>query len=164
MGQGLAEPGERPAQAKPGPRRRQVTIVAGPPCGGKSTFVTKNAQPGDIIVCLDTLAQQLGSQVTHNHTGSHFGRAQKAYDRLCAQVARHPSCTAWILRCAPSPLDRMELARAVRATHCVVLLPAITTCVNRARLRDLDPSVTISAISSWYSRWSAAPFDRVIRS
>lgn len=163
MGQGLAEPGAAPAQATPGPRKRQVVLVCGPPCGGKSTWAVKNSQPGDTILDLDVLAQQLGSPVTHNHSGSHYGRSEKLYWDIAAKIARHPSVQAFVIRCAPSPQDRMELARAVRATHCVVLLPAITTCANRARLRDADPGATIAAISSWYSRWHAAPFDRVIR-
>jgi len=140
-----------------------VVLVCGPPCAGKSVYVTKHARPGDVIVCLDTLAQRLGSPVTHNHSGSHYGRAQKAYDDLCGRVARHPTVNAWVLRCAPEPEERTRLARAVRATHCIVLLPPIQVAANRARLRDADPGTTIAAISSWYSRWHAAPFDRVIR-
>lgn len=44
-----------------------ITLVVGPPTGGKSTWVRDHAQPGDVIVDFDTIAQTLGSPVTHDH-------------------------------------------------------------------------------------------------
>lgn len=152
----------KPAEPQPA-RKRQVILVCGPPCGGKSTFVVKNADPDDTILCIDTLAQRLGSPVTHNHTGSMYGNAEKHYWEMAGRIARHPTIHAWVLRCAPEPEERMRLAQAVRATQCVVLLPPIQVAATRARLRDADPGATIAAISSWYGRWHAAPFDRVLR-
>jgi hypothetical protein len=32
-----------------------IQIITGPPCGGKSTYITDRAKPGDIIVDMDGL-------------------------------------------------------------------------------------------------------------
>jgi hypothetical protein len=46
-----------------------LTVVTGPPCSGKSTYVREHANPGDIVVDFDTIAQALGSPKPHDHTG-----------------------------------------------------------------------------------------------
>lgn len=33
-----------------------ITVVTGPPCSGKSTYVRTHARPGDIIVDFDAIA------------------------------------------------------------------------------------------------------------
>jgi broad-specificity NMP kinase len=44
-----------------------LTVVTGPPCSGKSTYVRERAKPGDIVIDFDTLAQALGSPTAHDH-------------------------------------------------------------------------------------------------
>jgi predicted kinase len=44
-----------------------LTVVTGPPCSGKSTYVREHAKPGDITIDFDVLAQALGSSVPHDH-------------------------------------------------------------------------------------------------
>lgn len=121
------------------------------------------ARPDDTILCLDTLAQRLGSPVAHGHTGSMYGNAQKAYDEICSRIRVHPTVQAFVLRCAPEPEERRHLALAVRATRCIVLIPPIQLAATRARVRDADCGATIAAISSWYARWRPAPFDEIRR-
>lgn len=44
-----------------------ITVVTGPPCSGKSTYVRNHAKPGDIVIDFDTLAQAFGSPAPHDH-------------------------------------------------------------------------------------------------
>jgi predicted kinase len=37
---------------------RQVTLVYGPPCAGKSTFVQERALPGDVVLDFDVIARR----------------------------------------------------------------------------------------------------------
>ena len=145
-----------------GDQLRQVTLVCGPPCGGKSTYVTDHAKPDDLILCVDTLAQAEGSLVTHNHTGSHYGRAEKRFLELCRQVRSTQDVTAWVIRCAPEPQMRRDLAASVGATRSIVLLPNIQVAAARALERDPGSyQATWAAIRSWYARFRPGPFDEV---
>lgn len=143
---------------------RQVTLVCGPPCGGKSYWVAANKGSDDPVLCVDTIAVRLGSTVQHNHSGSFFGKSEKVYLDQARRVRAARSGTCWAIRCAPEPEVRRELIALIRATRCVVLLPSIVVAKQRARLRDADSEATVAAIDSWFARWHAAPFDTVIRS
>lgn len=142
--------------------KRQVTLVCGPPCAGKSTFVTGHAQQGDLVLCVDEFAQAEGSPVEHNHTGHFYGLGQKRFTEACRQVRQIPDAQAWVVRCAPEPKARRDLAVVVGATRCVVLLPPIQVVGERAKQRDDAYEATWAAIRSWYARYRPAYFDTVI--
>lgn len=38
----------------------EVTIVCGPPCAGKSTYVDEHCEPGDVVLDWDTIVEDLG--------------------------------------------------------------------------------------------------------
>ena len=70
---------------------RVVYLVAGPPCAGKSTYVRHRARPGDLVLDQDVIG----------------ARAMAAGMR---RVAAMTDGTAWVIRCAPGPTRRAELA------------------------------------------------------
>lgn len=39
----------------------QVVLICGPPCSGKTTLTKQLANPGDVVLDLDAIAQELGS-------------------------------------------------------------------------------------------------------
>lgn len=50
-----------------------LTIVTGPPCGGKSTHIATHATPGDIVIDLDRIALALTTDdTTHHDYGTHI--------------------------------------------------------------------------------------------
>lgn len=136
--------------------------MCGPPCAGKSTFVTEHAHQGDLVVCVDSFAQAEGSPVEHNHTGHYYGLGQKRFTELCRQVRQTPDARAWVVRCAPEAKVRRDLAVAVGATKCLVLLPPVHVVGQRAKDRDDAYETTWAAIRSWYQRYTPAYFDTII--
>lgn len=114
----------------PGVTDRRVVLVAGPPCAGKTSYVQARAQPGDLILDADQLGEQ-------------------AMRRGLARVARLTNGTAWVIRCAPGPQRRHQLADQIRATDTVLLVPPADVLRARAKQRP-GARRTLGAVSQWH--------------
>ncbi|MCM2390183.1 AAA family ATPase [Streptomyces albipurpureus] len=135
-----------------GPKRlatpTKVTLVCGPPCSGKTTYVRERAAAGDLVVDWDALAQALGSPHPHHHPSALTPFVAEARDAVIARLARrHDVARAWLIATAPRDADRRRLAPEGVAV--VVLATAEDECVRRAR-HDGRPDGTIDAIESWW--------------
>ncbi len=91
---------------------RHVTLVCGPPCAGKSTWVREHAARTDLVVCFDLLARAAGSRGEHRHSHAHRAQAGTAFRRACAELASRDRI-AWVLRCAPGAAERAQLTAHV---------------------------------------------------
>lgn len=129
-----------------------ITVVAGPPCGGKTTYVNTHHAPGAVIVDFDALAVALGSETFHDHTPEHVPATRAARAAAIETVlADQPARGAWIVDTAPT---RSMLARYRRAgAHLVVVDPGLDECLRRAEL-DGRPDWTIREIHRWYATHS----------
>ncbi|WP_326659602.1 AAA family ATPase [Streptomyces sp. NBC_00385] len=134
-----------------GPKRlapAKVTLVCGPPCSGKTTYVRDRAQPGDLVVDWDALAQALGSPHPWDHPAPLTPFIAEARDAVTARLGRsHAVENAWLIATAPRDADRQRLAPA--GATVVVLATDEDECVRRAR-QDSRPAGTIEAIESWW--------------
>ncbi|MFD3352749.1 AAA family ATPase [Streptomyces fradiae] len=131
----------------------RVTLVCGPPCSGKTTYVREHAAPGDLVVDWDALAQALGSPHPWAHPAPLTPFIAEARDAVIARLdRRHDVERAWIIATAPRETDRARLAPDGAAV--VVLATPEDECVRRAR-RDERPADTIDAIESWWRTYRA---------
>lgn len=129
---------------------RKVTLVCGPPCSGKSTYVAQHARAGDLVADLDEIARDLGSPVQWNHPPRYVGAARRRMRVLERQAATMTEGRAWVVRSLPGELAR--IARAVELDASVVLLdPGRDVCEQRAKQRGGSVATTISVIRGWYS-------------
>lgn len=91
-----------------------LTVVTGPPCAGKTSYVEEHAEPGDVVVDFDRLAQALGSQVTHDHP-EHVAEVTRQLHTAAigAAIARH-RCGArvWIVQTYITPGSGASYRRA----------------------------------------------------
>lgn len=142
---------------------RHVVLVCGPPCAGKSTYVTDRRAAADLVVDFDDIAQALGSTEEWNHSPSVADAAEREMDRMLAAVAAIPDGVAWVVRCAADPIVRGQLADLVRADRVVVLLPPLGVLLKRARSRPQD-RLTRSVIMRWKDEYSTRPGDELLRS
>ena len=85
-----------------------LTVITGPPCAGKSTYVRQHAKPGDIVIDFDTIAQALGSPVSHGHDHPIWKTGVEA--RAAAVKAAVHQCqagaTAWVIDSRPTEQAR----------------------------------------------------------
>lgn len=82
-----------------------LTVITGPPCSGKSTYLRQHAKPDDIRIDFDDIAQALGSPVRHGHSEA-IGRI--AVDTRNAAIAsaiawHHRGTRVWVIDTAPYP-------------------------------------------------------------
>lgn len=82
-----------------------LTVVTGPPCSGKTTYVREHARDGDIIIDFDNLAEALGSKVRHGHSMAHqqvtIAARRAAIDTAIRWHLK--GTTVWIVDCKVSP-------------------------------------------------------------
>lgn len=125
----------------------RCTIVAGPPCSGKSTYVAKHAGPAALIVCWDTIARELGSPVNHGHPTRLWHATEKAYRRRLDQV--RDAEEAWIIRTLTYPAERRAWVKRFDA-ELVVLCPPRDVLLERARQRG-NSAKTVALIQQWFA-------------
>ncbi|RKN49882.1 hypothetical protein D7231_35970 [Streptomyces klenkii] len=131
----------------------RVTLVCGPPCSGKTTYVQQHAQPGDLVVDWDAIAQALGSPDAHDHPPALRPFIAEARDAVVARLERrHDVDRAWIIATAPRAADRARLAP--KGAGVVLLAVDEEECVRRAR-RARRPADTMEAIESWWRTYRA---------
>lgn len=84
-------------------------LVTGPPASGKSTWVTEHAQPGDIVIDYDHLAQTLGSPDHHQHP-THIKTVTTAARKAAITAALPLSNThdVYVIHSTPSDKQRAQ--------------------------------------------------------
>jgi len=92
-----------------------ITIVSGPPCSGKNTYVKNNRQKGDVVWDFDKIHSALTDEETHNHIEEVrkyiFSMRETFYNDLEGQK----DIRVWILNSSPIRSVRSELAKRLDA-------------------------------------------------
>lgn len=93
-----------------------VTVITGPPCSGKTTYVAKHKQAGDIVIDYDELAVALGSPVTHDHPEQIKAITRTARNAAIGAALRasRQGARVWIVDTAPGR-DRRRTYRQAGA-------------------------------------------------
>lgn len=136
-----------------------MTLVAGPPCGGKSTFVRDHAEPGDLIVDWDLLLMAITPGGHHMDPGPLRPYLAAARDAILARLRTCPWQRAWIINSAPSRTRRESYRTQYGAGSVVVMAPR-EVCLTRARTQR--PGRWTLYIDRWFERYEADPSDEVI--
>jgi predicted kinase len=132
-----------------------VTLIAGPPCAGKTTYARELAQPGDVVVDFDDICLEVGGSHQWAHSQKTKDAANAVMGYRLMMLADGYDGQAYVIRCAPAAGFRVTLARYLKA-QVVVIDPGIDVCLSRAFGR---PRGTTHAIRDWYRRYTPAPCD-----
>lgn len=130
----------------------KVTLVCGPPCAGKNTYVTEHAHAGDLIVDLDALYTALGARGDHDQPLTLKPFAFAARDALLDRLwtGNHELDAAWIILSAPESETRDLFHQ--RGVRIVLLDPGRDECLRRAEQQR--PPEWASYIHNWYTTHS----------
>lgn len=140
-----------------------VTLVSGPPCAGKSTWVGQHAGPGDLVLDFDVIARgELGSRSKWDHTPWVWRETERLIrERMRALGAHGADRPSWVIRSIPDGYTRAVVAGNIRATRRVLLLPPRAVLDGRAGARP-DPAETRSAITRWFTEYTPDQGDEVL--
>ena len=131
-----------------------LTVVSGPPCGGKSTFVRENAQPNDIIIDMDRIALALSHESITNHD---YPAHIRAVARSAREGARKKALeyaqgdrriNVWLIETSPSPAN-IEFYRILGARF-VLQSPGLEECLRRLKTRPLANQLLVERVIREY--------------
>lgn len=122
-----------------------ITVVTGPPCAGKSTYVATHRDPGDVVIDFDVIAQAFGSS-GHDHSPVHVAMAQDAW-RSAVTLAPMLGAPVWIVHAQPGAGALRNYQRW--GARVLVLDPG--EAVVRERAARERPAVSVRFIDRWYS-------------
>ena len=117
-----------------------LTVVTGPPCGGKTTYVDKNAAPNDIVIDMDRIALALTTKNVQEYeytepVMSVAIAARKAAVKQAIIVSQGQRLGCWIIHTDPNVEDRY--AYRVAGAKFVECSPGLQVCLERAKERPL---------------------------
>ena len=132
-----------------------ITIVTGPPCGGKSTYIQENAKDGDIIIDMDRLALALVKGDVGNHDYSDEVRAiaraaRKGAAKQALIAGQGNRLGVWIIHTDPPTQDRANYKLAgARIVECS---PGLQVCLERLKKRPLRNQLKVEGyIRDYYA-------------
>lgn len=124
-----------------------ITVITGPPCSGKTTHARQNAQPGDVIIDFDDIAQTLGSPASHDHSERLRTIAAAAWTAAIRRAIAVPG-PAWIIDAKPKA-DRRAWYDQAGAAY--VKLDAAREELHRRADADGRPPGCHQRIDDWFA-------------
>jgi predicted kinase len=140
---------------------RRVTLVCGPPCAGKTTWVRANAEPDARVLDWDGFARAAGSTARWNHSKAVTAEAEDRMQAAMGRVAGADEGIHYVIRCTPSRSRRESLAEYLRADRVIVLLPPLELLMGRAAQRS-NVFKARRGIRDWLRDYSPSPLDELI--
>ena len=131
-----------------------ITVVTGPPCAGKSTYVREWSEKGDIIIDMDAIASAMTPFLDDEHDYSNEVRlvareARKGAIRSALGLGSMTRHNIWIIHTSP---DR-EWLRRYRSFNARIktIDPGRDVCMTRLAERPKGQHVkTRRVIDDWY--------------
>lgn len=118
---------------------KQVYIVYGPPCGGKTTWVHDNASPNDLIVDMDSIHEMVSVNNRYVKNGRLssvvFEVRDKLYDVIKYRSGKWQD--AYVIIGAPYKMDRERLMVRLGGASLVYIDTAKVECYKRLLKRDM---------------------------
>jgi hypothetical protein len=133
-----------------------ITVVTGPPCGGKSTYVSEHARSGDIIVDMDRIALALTTDDVEHHGYSpqvrqvaRAVRGAAVYEAI--KVSQLSLVNVWIIHTDPRSKARREYASV--SARFVEVDPGKDVCLSRLDSRPRSNHALVKKVlHDYYER------------
>ena len=128
-----------------------MILVAGPPCGGKTTYVQQHALATDTILDFDDIVERL--------TGDRYTRTPATIAAARAEWKRCLPDADWVIYSAPRSSQRASLRKQYGA-NAIVVTASIDECLRRARASR--PASWQELIRQWFADWQPSANDHLV--
>ena len=95
--------------------QKQVFIVMGASCSGKSTYVRNNANEKDLVFDFDNVHQAISNNASHIHIDNLKRYVFDVRDALYERLKKDKSTNAWIINSSPLKQVRSQLVEELDA-------------------------------------------------
>lgn len=140
------------------PKAKQVIIVYGAPCAGKSTWVNEVATDDDLIVDMDSIWQMISHTPRYTKPASLKAVVFQLRDALY-DIVKYRSGkwnNAFIITGGALIGDRQRLIQRVGATDCILIDTPKEECLKRIQSRSVDDKDQwIQYINDWFDQFQA---------
>ena len=126
-----------------------LTIVSGPPCSGKTTYIKERAKPSDIVIDLDGIMMRLAPNYRHWSGAldkSLFNKAVRARNAMLGSLKDKREGQAWFIVSAPTKAER-DWWQGKLGGEAVLLHPGTDECKRRAVERGTPNA--IKGVEAW---------------
>lgn len=144
------------ARVKP---RKQVYLVWGSPLSGKTSYVRRNAEPGDLICDFDSIWEAISIAPRYEHPSSLKQAAFAIRDCLIDQIRiRNGSwLTAWIIGGYPQERERIALLTRLGAEP-IYMESTREDCLQRAQVQNADSvALWMDIVNRWWDTAGGIP-------
>ena len=131
-----------------------LTIVWGAPASGKTTYVRKHMNKGDLVVDLDLIKQAISMSDKKDVGDNLLPVAVKLRDQLYDIIAkRQVECEhIWVIAGLPQKDERDALYRQLKATDIKQCFAKKQECIDRAMKDEerIDKDMQVKIITKWF--------------
>jgi predicted kinase len=131
----------------------KTTLVSGPPCSGKTTYIAERVRPGDVVVSYDAIADALSAEGTSRKAVRPF--VLSAFFAVLQEQRRARlrgfRGDVWIEQCAPRAEQRNRFV-VLNGADVVVLETDAETCHVRA-LERYGPGKRLTEYIDEIDKW-----------
>lgn len=147
------------------PAACRLTIVCGPPAGGKSHYVSENAGADDIVIDLDQIASRIALTRMHAWPKTYLNAALRVRNEMLRSLTNAPAgASAWFIVGEPRASGRKFWRNQLKPQSVIVLLTTEHICREQAkRDADRDFSTACQIIDEWWYRYEPDAGDTFVR-
>lgn len=127
-----------------------MILVAGPPCGGKTTYVREHAAHGELILDFDDI-------VEHFSGGTRYTREPNVIEAARIEWSRRLPSADWAIWTAPRRRQRGKFQGQYGATI-IIVLASLDECLKRAD--QFRPPGWRDSVYEWFSQWEPSQSGR----
>ena len=143
-----------------------VTIIAGPPGSGKSTYVDTRRQKGDVVIDLDIIKAKLAKLPVYHAGDEWLQKALWERDRQVARLSGKDKGKAWFIISAPKAVERREWKDKLSADEVVVMAVSPNTCISRINEDGRRPGNVkrehIQAVHRWWKNYVSDVGEKIV--